>query len=434
MSTTALRTLGAIVVTLALSGCWEQIGHGANHTWSNPGENQLTTANVASLDEAWSVSFQGRVDDEPIVSGGRVIVSEWGTGSDGVATMDVHALRATTGTPAWSTNLFAGTSIFDIRTFDPSIAAGNVWVGFNFATVTGRFESCYSDTMRLDPATGAVVSPEGGFGSTVVEAGRNLVQVRGDLLQQQPAEPPRPPWCGVGGTPATLVVRDRETLATKWTAPDQAASGPPVGLLGALGPTVAGDKVVLATMGAVRAYALDGCGAATCEPVWTMPLPVGEVGVVGAPVAGPDDQLFVVLVHASPFRTELVSLSRATGAVNWTAHLSDTLDTDVRLATAGDRLYVSGGRVFDAGGCGAATCAPLWTVTPAGGAAGPVVAGGVVYEAGPGEIHAYDAAGCGAATCAALVEVPVDGTPTALSVSDGHLYVTNGTELTAYAP
>lgn len=419
------RMVGGFVV-LTLSGCWEQVGHGPGHTWSNPAEDQLTTENVASLHEAWSVSFEGSTRDEPIVSGGRVVVSEHTrTGSDGeVATMDVHAFRAGTGTPAWSTNVFTDAPNIRLESYNPVVAAGDLWVGVNSAGRVGQFTSCGSQTTRLDPETGSVVAQEGGFGSTVVEADRNLVQVQGDLLQ--------PPGCdGGGGAPSTLVVRDRETLATKWTAPGEASARPPLGLLGGLGPTVAGDKVVLATLGSVRAYALEGCGAASCEPVWRMPLPVG-VGPLGQPVAGPHDQLFVVLAHLSPARTELVSISRATGAVNWTAHLSDRFEDRVGVATAGDRVYVSGGKVFDAAGCGAPTCTPLWTVTPAGSSAGPVVAGGVVYEGGPGAIYGYDAAGCGAATCAPLVDVPADGTPVGLSVSNGHVYATNGTELTAY--
>ena len=418
------RVLGGLVVALALPGCWEQVGYGAGHTWSNPAENQLTAANVASLDEAWSVSFpDGGVNDEPIVSGGRVIVSAVaGSGSFGTATLDVHAFDAATGAPAWSTNVFTDSTNTQLLAIDSSIAAGSVWTGVNAEHMIGHFVECFSRRTRLDPATGSVVGEEGSFGSTAVQAGDKVVQVVGDVL---------PPGGCDASTPSTLVVRDSGTLATTWTAP----LGTDSVLLGSLGPSVAGDRVVLFDRGGVMAYALDGCGAASCAPAWTMPLPFGAIPL-GQPVAGPGDRMFVVIEHIfdPPARTELVAFSRTTGTVSWTATVGNGSEPRMGVATAGGRVYVSGGKVFDAVGCGAATCTPLWTVTPAAGAAGPVVAGGVVYEAGPGIIHVYAAAGCGGASCVPLVDVAVDGTPTGLSVSDGHLYVTNGTELTAYAP
>jgi hypothetical protein len=127
------RVLGGLAAALVLSGCWEQVGYGAGHTRFNPAEDQLTAADVGSLHEVWSVSFpSGGVDDEPIVSGGRVVVSaaggsgSGGSGSGGDATLDVQAFDARTGAPAWGTDVFADPANEQLLTIDPSIAAGSV--------------------------------------------------------------------------------------------------------------------------------------------------------------------------------------------------------------------------------------------------------------------------------------------------------------------
>ena len=422
-----LRTVGVVAVVLAVAGCWEQVGYGPGHTWSNPVEDRLTTANVVSLHEDWSTSLGGYVSQEPIVSGGRVFVTTTtGAGSMSTASLDVHAVDATTGAPIWSTNAYTdGSYNVELHSFDASVASGQLWTGANVSSQVGHFPPvCDSLTTRLDPATGTVVAQDESFGSTVVQAGSHLLQVTGHVLE--------PGGCDTSGT-ASLVARDRETLATEWSAPLGWGSL----MLGNLGPTVARDKVVLFDRGGVMAFALEGCDAPTCAPLWTLPLPFGAIPL-GQPVAGPSGQVFVAVAHIldPPQRTELLSLDGATGAVNWTANLGTSSADPLGVAIAGGRVYVEGGRVFDAAGCGASTCTPAWTVTvsPGTGAAGPVVAGGVVYEGGPGVIHAYAAAGCGSVTCSPLVTLPVDGTPLGLSVADGRLYAANGTEVTAYTP
>ena len=106
-------------------------------------------------------------------------------------------------------------------------------------------------------------------------------------------------------------------------------------------------------------------------------------------------------------------------------------------AVAGGRVFVptSGGElaVLAAGGCGSATCAPVWTgstgsavtVQPAVAGSG---AGAVVITGGAdGGLDAFPAAGCGAATCApswsGAAGAPITGAP---AVSNGRVYV--GTE------
>jgi hypothetical protein len=61
-----------------LGGCWAQPGFGPLHQGSNPFEDDLTAANVATLDVAWTAQVDdGPVRSDPVVSGaGLVHVSD----------------------------------------------------------------------------------------------------------------------------------------------------------------------------------------------------------------------------------------------------------------------------------------------------------------------------------------------------------------------
>jgi outer membrane protein assembly factor BamB len=81
---------------------------------------------------------------------------------------------------------------------------------------------------------------------------------------------------------------------------------------------------------------------------------------------------------------------------------------DSSPAVANGRVYVGSGdatlKVFDAAGCGAAVCDPLWIGIAPGPVAAmespPMVANGVVYVGeNNGRVYAFRAAGCGRQTC-----------------------------------
>jgi len=193
------------------------------------------------------------------------------------------------------------------------------------------------------------------------------------IVQKQAAEFFEP---SCPDTAPSVVVRDSQSLATIWTA-----SLPALGEVAPeLGPAVTEGRIFALHGSTLSAFAAAGCGEATCAP-----------------------------------------------------------------AANGSRLYVRstpnlhGLQVFATRGCGAATCAPIWSGASLSGGifgdrAGPVVAGGVVYVAGPG-LHAYPAAGCGAATCDQIAELPTAGVPTGVTVIGGRLYVTTDLgDPVAYAP
>lgn len=102
------------------------------------------------------------------------------------------------------------------------------------------------------------------------------------------------------------------------------------------------------------------------------------------------------------------------------------------LGTDDGRLYA-----FDAAGCGAATCEPLWTAAPAGPVrSSAAVADGTVYVGSDdGNMYAFAATGCKKkATCTALWQfttgVPASSSP---AVANGMVVVGAGDTLYAFA-
>jgi len=450
----AMRLVVVLAVVAALSGCWEQIGYGPGHTWSNPLEKGLTTANVASLEPVWSVPAQASFIEpslsEPITDGDRVyVVRHVFTGDEQV--IGIEAIDAASGATAWERTLdtMVGGGGGNVA-MAPALVGGELWTGY--LADEGEFPpsgvpGCRASRMRLDARSGAVIAEETGFGSSAVPTGSIIAQKQGAAFLT--------PTCQ--DTAPSVAVRDRQTLATTWTAPLPAINGAP----NEIGPTVSQGRIFvfhgdLFTIGHVLyAFAADGCGAATCSPIWTANVPSGTVPV-GPPVATPDGRVLALYRDAfgPPASTELVAYSATTGTVAWRTQIGDDtiLGARVRMAVNGNRVYImsrpntpgASGRilqVFATSGCGAATCTPLWTASTGDVdsttlTAGPVVAGGVVYVAGFTGIHAFAAAGCGAATCTEIATIPVDGEiATSMSVNNGRLYVTTNTNrLIAYAP
>jgi outer membrane protein assembly factor BamB len=144
-------------------------------------------------------------------------------------------------------------------------------------------------------------------------------------------------------------------------------------------PAVAGGVVYVAAFdGKLYAYAAGGCGARTCDPLWT--------GRAGAPI------------DSSP---------AVAGGVVYVG------DTDGFLSA------------FPAGGCGSPTCAPLWQGETGGSIdiASPTVAEGVVLVSGGDFLFAFEAAGCGQPVCQPLWKGPAQLMSNTPAVSGGVVYV-----------
>ncbi len=126
--------------------------------------------------------------------------------------------------------------------------------------------------------------------------------------------------------------------------------------------TVAGGYVYAQSSLALLAFDARGCGAFTCDPVWSAPYPDNDVKV-GPPAVG----------HGTVFVTIWINAPHRTG---------------VQL------------RAFDAHGCGSSTCPFLWKAW--GSATTPLVTRSIVIGRNQPELTAFDAGGCGASHCPSL--------------------------------
>jgi len=405
----------AAAVSLLLPACWYEVSGGSGNKRFDPLESQLTAGNATALAVDWRVPVAGSVT-EPVVSGNLLFVarSEFDQSTDLLGTFAITAYDRTTGAVAWERSLLPGGEEVGGGASPLSFIDGALWVRYWH----DRMPSCTGRLLRLDPATGAVLSDDQTSGDTgpVLHGGSVVAYEDG---------------CGDG----RLVVKDVKTRTTLWT------SAPlPAGY--AIGdPTIAGGHVVMEA-GFVRddgrsllGYALGGCGAAVCAPDWSVDDPAGRA-TFDRPVAGPGGLVYTTanqLGTGGPvWRVE--ARSAATGALRWRSagRYSPNLPEGAPgIAVTNDTLYVTGtlddravpfdeAGTFDAypaAGCGAADCAPAWSVglglaVFVNGA--PIAAGGVVWIGTVSDgasvapaVLGIDAAGCGAPVCTPLERLPL---------------------------
>lgn len=412
-----VRGLVAVSLTLLLTGCWLQPDFDGGRTRWNPWEERITPADVASLEQVWSVEIpttRASMPD-PLVYGDRVFLpTETLAPIPGrfSSSIGVRALDAATGDTVWEQAVnppeVVGTPFHDL-----TFVEGELWVDY----LSRSAEDCEAITVRLGREGIVIGEEESQAIGGVMQSGRYVVQTLRD-------------GCGPLLTPQILSVRDSRTRETLWTA---AAGNFSTSLL-------AGDLVVTAA----GAFPLGGCGAPTCNPIWTH-------SDIGSPVAAPADT--DVFFYRPPFGSDapgdLEAISRDTGARQWSARFPGSragfaLDDDHVYATPNtNRTPML--HAYDVDGCGTATCAPAWQGTVGTGESGltPTVAGDVVYvPTRQGTIHAFAADGCGpSSTCAPIASIDsgLGDDISAMSVSGGRLFVVAYTAeltytVTAFAP
>jgi outer membrane protein assembly factor BamB len=236
-----LAKLGGCVVAAAvlLSGCWGQPGFGPANRRYNDLEKTLTAANVAGLTQDWTVGV-GASLGEPIVSRGRVYV----TGRNPDDFLRVRALAINNGAQLW-----------DRQVADVIGSGGQVTLSRNELSVSHSLGFCPGGGItRLDPADGhELIFMETQPWGHVVTGSDIVADVRDDL-------------CEPSG-PATLVVRDADTLATLWTAVLPEANQP---VSSDMTPTIAHGHIYVAVASTLYAYDIT-CPTTTCAPVWSQP-------------------------------------------------------------------------------------------------------------------------------------------------------------------
>lgn len=404
--TSWVRRLAVVVVVL--SGCtstWTQFGHGPENQRHNAAEQVLTRSNVATLSEVWSAPV-GQGTSAPVVAGGRVHIRSGVAGSS--PQMDLVTMDAATGERLWTQPLPPGSGE-DFEWSPPAALSGaEVHLG------TG------SSFTRYDPATGDVIGqvPTGQPVRSPVVTGSGvhaLVTVS-------------PTWASERTAPV-LQVRDTATLAERWRGALPSRSG---GIWPSPVVSIGSGHVFVATRGFVHAFAIDGCGAPTCPPVWSQNQPASgslHPAILNPPVVAGN----TVYVASSRY---LSAYDVDTGAELWRDEIAEWPS---RLAIAAGHVFLANYDhllVYAADGCGSATCEPAWMTELETVAMTPSVAGGVVYLGVGQTIHAFDVNGCGATTCEPLASVPAAGAVITISVAEGRLYAntTNPNTVTAFAP
>lgn len=402
------RAVGVILLALALSGCWLQLGGGPANTRFNSVEDDLTRDDADSLAVEWRTPVDSIIT-EPIVSGGRVLVANRKYADSG-STLDVLAVQSydsDTGALGWETSLLPtdGSEVTGLVE-TPALVDGALWVPYWH----DGMGACQGRLARLDPATGAILS------SDVTGTGPSAVVAAGDAVA----------YMEQSCSGMRVVVRDQETRAIRWTHTFPAGSGVST-------PTIAGGRLFLLTGDVVYAFDADGCGTSVCNPLWTEAV-TSTFFDFQRLVAGPDDTLVTIGRPSDPEATTgatIVVRDAATGDVRWEAeprYTGQLPGAITGIAVAYDTIYVAGATsgpepldreaILDAypvDGCGQPVCSPTWT-TGFGAtrpAREPTVAGGVVYvplvagSTTAPAVAAADAHGCGAATCDELGRVPL---------------------------
>lgn len=223
-----------------------------------------------------------------------------------------------------------------------------------------------------------------------------------------------PARAGRNPVESSFTAADVSTLAIAWNG-DFGASVATEG-----GAVIAGGRLFTTGYdGRLSAFALAGCGAATCTPAWqgrTRNDITSTPAVVG-------DTVYVASADHFVHAFDVAGCGAALCDARWRGRLpASSLDSSV--AVAGGRVYVGdySGRlsVFDAAGCGAALCDPMWTAQAGPHEqlnSAPAVGAGFVYiqttyqtsQDSTGRLLAFPAAGCGASTCAAAWSADLGG-------------------------
>jgi len=177
-------------------------------------------------------------------------------------------------------------------------------------------------------------------------------------------------------------------------------------------PAVVGGVLYIASMdGTLWAYPADGCGADLCEtPLWQStnltqiidsPTVAGGIVYIGSQTSFDSNDGLLSAFDAH-------GCGAAVCAPLWQGAAGKESILESSPAVGGGFVYVGAhdGRLyaFDAHGCGAALCQPVWTAATGGAIeSSPTVVGGIVYVGSDdGKLYAFTAGGCGRRDCAPL--------------------------------
>lgn len=278
---------------------------------------------------------------------------------------------------------------------------GNTFQGLPRTITDGRL---YTPSMQeLDATTGTVLRTFSNLGGQNLIVRGNVVYVMGSYLK----------------------VGDINSGALLWYELNE--------LRAFGGPNLAGGLVYISALDGLDAYNANGCGTLDCAAVWTYSGLRFEQGSTPAIASG---DLYAGGTDSSDQNAKLIVLNAQNGTLLWSFADPNNTVTGVPSSPVVDNGLVfinmpgPGSQTtlfaFNANGCGAATCSPLWSATNYGGSEDLAAANGVVYVGSQDDyLYAFNEGGCGSATCAPLwkgqAPRPVTGAP---AVANGVVYAT----------
>lgn len=361
-------------LAMALAGCWVQPGSDSRRSGFSSLEQGITPANVSQLHEVWTKQLDAAVKP-PAVTLDGIYTTTGNFIVGGKATL----VARNDGTTRWSKTLWPDGSPYSVE--PPTVLGSTVYVPIRSAST-----ALNSSIQRFDAATG---TPAGNFarsagpliGHGTVLAGTSAMAMPGVAVTRLFVED----TAGAGSWESLLYV------------------GGVTGASEPTSPAVGAGRVFIGNGLVIEAYTVTkptNCtvtfGYSFCEPIWSTST---TTPVAGHPVLSADDA--TVFAAAG---TKLVTLNAATGTPGWTGTLGATASKAPAIGNGFVYVPTSTGEldVFAEGGCGQATCAPLWTATTGSAITQPpaVVPGGLVYTASAdGTLRAYNAAGCPTSPC-----------------------------------
>ena len=401
------RAAGLVVLaatTLVATGCWPQQGGTSENQNADLIETALTPATVGGLTRHWTAP--GVLD---AVVGNQILGAD-ASGPDHVgpgAFSRLRSLNTATGAQQWQQPVTNDAFVMVATRGGATVQGDRVMVGIYGALISGSLTVCGDSTFSL-PLNGQgqpINASLFGLFDPNVPFGPNLAVENTFFTGSTNA----PQDCAFG--PPMLQVWEPSSFGAAWSAP------------GGGRPVVVDDQLLVASGSTVRSYVASGCGATTCDPVWS-----ADLGVTVADMAADAGDRLYVLTEAGAGGREVLAVDRGDGSVTWRTALPGSADGPASMAVEGGRLHVAAGTTlstFAGAGCGATTCDPDWTAALTAPFAGNLATGGgVVYAAdAAGAVGAWDAAGCSAATCAPLVTLAVAGAPTRLVQASASLFV-----------
>lgn len=404
----AVSLVALAATTLVASGCWPQQGGTSENQNADLIETVLTPATVGGLTQRWTAP--GMLD---AVVGNQILGAD-ASGPDQVgpgAFSRVRSIATGTGAEQWQLPVTNDAFVMAAIGNGATVQGDRVMVGIYGAVVSGSLTVCGDTTYGL-PLDGRGQSTSlslFGLWSPNVPFGSRLAVE--NTFFTGPSEN-APQSCGFGSPTLQIYGPGSPTPSNlAWSAP------------GGGRPVIIDDQLLVASGSTVRSFVASGCGATTCDPVWS-----ADLGVPVADMAADAGGRLYVLTDAGAGGREVLAVDRADGSVTWRAALPGSTTGPASMAVEGGRLHVAAGSTlstFAGGGCGAATCDPDWTAALTAPFAGNLATGGgVVYAADAGgAVGAWDATGCGAAACDPLTTLTVNGTPTRLVQASASLFV-----------